>query len=142
MTDMVEVPRELLETLRLTVTEFAGKRPSEGRAHVLYNAARAVTDATPLRVEDELTVTVLLCQSCGKQIGQSISAGTLALSDFNPAQAAEFTELKTCSWCKEDKPLSEFHRNPRTRDKRSDACKACRSKRAKEIRAMKKRGEW
>lgn len=107
---MVEVPRELLETLQKAweTTKFATYYPP-----VLADAARAVIDATPLRAEDvvphvcnaahpddctkpdhpELTVTVLLCQSCGKQIGQSISAGTLDLSDFNPATAvADFTE--------------------------------------------------
>ena len=36
---------------------------------------------------------------------------------------------KTCNKCKTAKPLSDFHKNPQTRDKRQPTCKVCTSAR-------------
>jgi len=35
--------------------------------------------------------------------------------------------LKTCKHCKEEKPLDEFYKHPRTADKRDHRCKVCAS---------------
>ena len=39
---------------------------------------------------------------------------------------------KICNKCDTDKPSSEFHKNPKTKDGYCGACKGCRSKQAKE----------
>ncbi len=49
-------------------------------------------------------------------------------------------ELKTqiCSCCHEEKPVTEFFRHPSTKSGYDSRCKACVTKRAKELRQRRK----
>ena len=49
--------------------------------------------------------------------------------------------MKTCRYCKEEKPLEEYTRHPTSRDGRDNACKECKRKANRERKAKRLAGE-
>jgi len=51
-------------------------------------------------------------------------------------------DRKTCTLCKQTKPLEEFYRDQNRKDGRRSACKICRNSREKDKRKRKKQEKY